>query len=91
MSRRVVMLMLRDVGGQLRVDNPAERHNPEREPSDCKLSNSTTHRPLSKSRCLCRFIFLNPHDSFINLLFGQQAALDIFLNAPILVDEDAHG
>lgn len=29
-SRRVVMLMLRHVGGELRVHNPAESHKPER-------------------------------------------------------------
>ena len=29
-SRRIVMLMLRHVGGELRVHNPAERHEPER-------------------------------------------------------------
>ena len=41
MSRSVMMLMLHHVGGQLRVDNPAMRHNPERKPSDCKLPNPT--------------------------------------------------
>ena len=30
MGRLVVMLMLPHVGGELRVHNPAERHNPER-------------------------------------------------------------
>jgi hypothetical protein len=29
-SRRLVMGMLRHVGGELRVHNPAERHKPER-------------------------------------------------------------
>ena len=43
MSRLIVMLMLPHVGGELRVDNPAERHKPEREPSDDTLLNSTGH------------------------------------------------
>ena len=33
-SRRVVMVMLSHVGSELRVDNPAERHKPERKPCD---------------------------------------------------------
>ena len=33
-SRRIVMLMLSYVGGELRVDKPAERHKPECEPCD---------------------------------------------------------
>ncbi len=45
MSRCVVVLMLPHVGGELRVDDPAERHEPERESCDCKLSNSTDHNP----------------------------------------------
>ena len=91
MSRSVVMLMLPHVGGELRVHNPAERHKPECEPSDYTLSNHTVHRTLSKSRCLYRLLFLNPRDGFIDLLFGEQPALDVFLHAPLLVDEDAHG
>ncbi len=71
MSRRAVMLMLHHVGGELRIDNPAERHKPERQPSDDTLLNSTVHRPLSKSRCLYRFFFLNSCDGFIDPLFGQ--------------------
>ena len=57
MSRRVVMLMVRHVGGQLRVHNPAERHKPEREPSDHTLLNPTVHRPVSKNFCLYRLCF----------------------------------
>ena len=53
-SRRVVMFVLPHVGGELRVDNPAERHKPERKPRDCTLPNSRAHRPLSKSYCLFR-------------------------------------
>ena len=90
MSRGLVMLMLPHVGGDLRVHNPAKRHKPEGEPYDYKLSNSLTHRVLSKSRCLHRLIFLNPGNSFFDLLFGQKAAFDVFLHAPLLVDEDAH-
>ena len=90
-SRRIVMLMLPHVGGELRVHNPAERHEPERKPSDCALLNLTVHKPLSKSRCLYRLLFLNPRDGVIDFLFGQQSALEIFLHAPLLVDEDAHG
>lgn len=44
-SRRIVVLMLSQVGSDLRVDDPAERHQPEREPSDYKLPNSTGHNP----------------------------------------------
>lgn len=91
MSRRLVVLMLPDVGGELRVHNPAERHKPEREPYDGTLSNPTVHRPLSKSRCLHRLIFLNPHNGFFDLQFGEQPTLDIFLDTPLLVDENAHG
>ncbi len=43
MSRRVVMLMLRDVRSELRVDSPAEHHQPEYEPSDRTLSNPIGH------------------------------------------------
>lgn len=91
MSCRVVVLVLPQVSGDLRVHNPAERHKPEREPYDCKLSNPTVHRPLSKSRCFYRFLFLNSCNNIVDLLFGQKAAFDVFLHAPFLVDEDAHG
>ncbi len=91
MCRRAVMLMLPDVGRELRVDNPAERHKPERESSDDTLSNLMSHRLLSKSRCLDRLVFLNPCNDFIDLLFGEQATFDVFLYAAILIDEDAHG
>ena len=91
MSRGLVMLMLPDVGRQLRVDNPAERHKPEREAPDRKLLNLMGHRSLSKSRCFYRLLFLKPSDNFIDLLFGQQASFKIFLHAALLVDEDAHG
>ena len=57
MSFGFVMRMLRHVGGELRVHNPAERHKPEREPSDCKLLNPTVHRHLSRSCCLYRPCF----------------------------------
>ena len=91
MCRRAVMLVLPHVGGELRIDNPAERHKPERETSNNTLSNLMSHRLLSKSRCLDRRLFLNPRDSVIDLLFGEQASFKIFLHAAILVDEDAHG
>ena len=91
MSGRVVVLMLPHMGRQLRVYNPAECYEPEREESDYKLLNSKIHTFLSKSRCLHRLIFLNPRNGFFDLLFGQQATLDIFLHAPLLVDENAHG
>jgi hypothetical protein len=90
-SRSLVMLMLPHMGGELRVDNPAKRHKPEREPPDRKLLNPMGHRFLSKSRCLDRLLFLNPCNDFIDLLFGEQAAFEIFLHAALLVDEDAHG
>ena len=91
MSRGLVMLMLPHVGGELRVDDPAERHKPEREPSHDDLSNVTFHKSLSKGRCLYRLVFLNPCHDFIDLLFGEQASFKIFLHAALLVDEDAHG
>ena len=81
MCRRTVMLMLPHVGGELRVDNSAERHKPEREASEGTLPNSRAHKLLSKSYCLFRFLFLNPRDSVVDLLFSQQSALDIFLHA----------
>ena len=90
MSRRVVVLMLPQVSGKLRVHNPAERHKPEREPYNYKLSNPTVHRPLSKSRCFYRLLFLNSCNDIVDLLLGQKAAFDVFLHAPFLVDEDAH-
>jgi hypothetical protein len=89
--RRVVMLMLPYVGGELRVDNPAERHEPEREPYDDDVPNATSHTSLPLSRCFHRLLFLNPCDDFIDLLFGEQATFDVFLHAAFLVDEDAHG
>ena len=91
MCRRAVMLVLPHVGGDLRIDNPAERHKPERESSHDDLSNVTFHKSLSKGRCLYRLVFLNPCHDFIDLLFGEQASFKIFLHAALLVDEDAHG
>ena len=91
MSRRIVVLVLPHVGGELRIDNPAERHKPERESSNDTLSNFMSHRMLSKSRCLDRRLFLNPRDNVIDLLLSQQSALDIFLHAALLIDEDAYG
>jgi hypothetical protein len=90
-SRRVVVLVLPHVGGELRVDNPAERHKPEREPSDHDVSNATFHKSLSKSRCFYRFRFLNPRDDFIDFLFGEQSTFNVFLYTAFLIDEDADG
>lgn len=45
MSRRVVVLMLTDVGGELWVDNPTERHQPKGQESDRSLLNPTGHDP----------------------------------------------
>ena len=39
-----MMRMLDSMGCQLRVDNPAERYKPERQPYDGKLLNPTVHR-----------------------------------------------
>jgi hypothetical protein len=86
-----MMLMLRHVGDELRVYKSAERDQPERKPSNGPLSNAIVHRSLSKSRCLDRLLFLNPCDGFLDLLLGQQAAFNVFLHTPLLVDEDAHG
>ena len=91
MSRRIVVLMLPQVGGDLRIHNAAERYKPEREPYNHKLLNPTVHRTLSKSRCFYRFLFLNSCNNIVDLLLGQKAAFDVFLHAPFLVDEDAHG
>ena len=91
MSCGLVVCMLPHMGGELWIDNPAERHKPERETSNNTLSNLMSHRLLSKSRCLDRRLFLNPRDSVIDLLFGEQASFKIFLHAALLVDEDAHG
>ena len=44
MSGCCVMLMLPHMGGELRVNNPTERHKPEREPANDTLLNSTGHR-----------------------------------------------
>ena len=71
MCRRAVMLVLPHVGGELGVDNPAERHKPERESSNDILSNLISHRLLSESRCLDWRLFLNPRDSVIDLLLSQ--------------------
>ena len=71
MCRRAVMIVLPHVGGELRIDNPAERHKPKRETSNNTLSNLMSHRLLSKSRCLDRRLFLNPRDSVIDLLLSQ--------------------
>ena len=91
MSRRIVMLMLPHVGGELGVHNPAERHKPEREASDDTLPNSMDHKLLPKRDGLFRSLFLNPRDRVVDLLFSQQPALDIFLHAAFLIDEDADG
>ena len=91
MCCRVVMLVLPDVGGELRVDNPAKRHKPEREPSDDDVPNATFHRSLSQRGRFHRLLFLNPRNCFIDFLLGQQPTLDIFLHAAFLIDEDAYG
>ncbi len=57
MCRRAVMLVRPHMGGELRVDNPAERHKPEREPTNDTLLNLMGHRLLSKSRGFHRLIF----------------------------------
>jgi hypothetical protein len=85
-----MVLMLPYVRSDLRVHNSAERHKPEREPYNDELSNPTVHRPLSKSRCLHRLLFLNSCNDIVDLLLGQKAAFDVFLHAPLLVDEDAY-
>lgn len=90
MGCRTVVLMLPHVGGQLRVHSPAERHKPEREPCDCTLSKPAVHRSLSKSCGIQRFLFLNSCHDIVDLFFGQQSALDIFLYPSLLIDEDAH-
>ena len=89
MSRCVVMLMLSNVGCELRVDRPAEHHKPEHEPYDGTLSNTIVHKSLPKSRCLYRFLFLNPRDRVFDFLFGQEPTLNVFLHAPFLIDEHA--
>ena len=43
MSRCLMVLMLPHVGSELRVDNPAQRHKPKREPCDSTLFYSTGH------------------------------------------------
>ena len=91
MCRCTVMLVLPHMGGELRVDNPAEHHKPEREPYDDDVSNATFHKSLSKGRCLDRLVFLNPCNDFIDLLFGEQSAFNVFLYAALLIDEHAHG
>jgi hypothetical protein len=90
-SRRVVVLVLSHMGGELGIDNPAERHKPERKSPDYTLLNLRDHRLLSKSRCFDRLLFLNPRNCFIDFLLGQQPTLDIFLHAAFLIDEDADG
>ena len=89
MSRRVVMLVLPHVGGELRVHNPTERQQPEREPSDDTLSNAMMHRLLSRRRCRYRLLFLNPRDGGMDCLFGEQAAFDVFLHAHLLIKKHA--
>ena len=91
MCCRTVMLVLLEMSSELQIDNPAERHKPECEPPHNTLSNLMSHKLLSKSRCLDRCLLLNPRESVIDLLFGEQAAFEIFLHATLLVDEDAHG
>ena len=86
-----MMLMLRDVRNELRVDRPAERYKPECQSSDSTLSNPIGHSSLSKGCCFYRFLFLNPRDRFFDFLFGQESTLDVFLYAPLLVDKHAHG
>src|SRR4051812_8947545 len=89
MSGRAVMRMLSYVGSKLRVHNPAERHQPEHEPSDGTLSNAMVHRSLPKNRCLYRFLFLNPRNRVFDFLFGQQSTLDVFLHTPLMIEEYA--
>jgi hypothetical protein len=49
MGRRAVMLVFPHVGRQLRVNNPAERHKPEREPYDDDVSNATFHKSYRRA------------------------------------------
>ena len=86
-----MMRMLGSMGCQLRVRDSAQQDEPCcQNPNGHSLSH-TLHRTLSKSRCLYRLLFLNPHDGFIDFLFGEQATFEVFLHAPLLVDEHAYG
>lgn len=49
MCRRAVMLVLPHVGSELRIDNPAERHKPKREPYDDDVSNATFHKSYRRA------------------------------------------
>ena len=75
MSGSVVMGMLGSMGGQLRIDNPAEHHKPEGEPSECHSSNRSVHKPYSKSCALFQLLFLNSRNGTIDLLFQSTARL----------------
>jgi len=54
-----------------------------------KLSLESIHVILPGC-CLYRLLLLNPRNGFVNYLFGQQSTLNVFLYAPLLVDEHAH-
>ena len=91
MSRRVVMLMLRRMGAQLRIHHTAEQHQPRCEKSGGQPWNQPCHRPLSKGNGLDRFLLVNLCHHVINQLFGQESAFDIFLDQTFFIDEHTDG
>ena len=86
-----MMRMLGSMGCQLGVRDSAQQDEPYCQYPNGESLNHTLHRSLSKSRCLDRLQFMNPRDGVIDFLFGEQATLEVFLHAPLLIDEHAYG
>jgi hypothetical protein len=90
-GRRLVVGMLRlmSYGCRRRECGHQQQASHQRQNED--LSIESNHAILPGRCRLHRLVFLNALDRLNNLVFGQQPALDIFLDAPLLIDEDAHG
>ena len=85
-----MMRMLGSMGCQLWVCDSAQQDEPCCQYPYGESLNHTLHRSLSERSGFHRLQFLNPHDGFIDFLFGEQATLDVFLHAPLFINEHAY-
>ena len=78
------MRMLGSMGCQLRVRDSAQQDEPCCQYPDGQSLSHSLHRSLSERRGFHRFLFLNFRDHVVDLLLGEQATLDVFLDdAPL--------
>lgn len=91
MSRRVVMGMLRRMGGQLRIHRSAQQDEPCCQYHDSQSLRHSLHRSLPERRGFHRLLLLDSRDDVADHLFGQQSALDVFLHPALLIDKHTDG